>query len=473
MKTFLILLFSALPLLGFSQVRPEWTGAWLDTLVIPQQARLPIIIHFFRTPEGDWKASMDSPSQMAYDLVADSVDMQGDSVTVYWKQAFAMFTAKYTLDGTLRAKWIQAGTSYPLTMRRANIKRTKQLRPQTPQPPYVYDTLDLKIAHKKAKVSLAGTLALPKGKAKAETVVILIAGSGPHDRDESILGHKPFKVWTDHLMRQNSSLAVFRYDKRGVGQSTGSYAKATTADFADDVEAIVAGLRKHPRLKAKRFVLIGHSEGGMVAPMVASRNKAISGIVLLAGPGEPIAQLMRWQMQQIASLEQPSAAGLAVLDSINALIFERIVQGQKLDPKQLTQEIKPLLAKINEADKAKMNLTELNLKTQLLSMVNNPWYLYFIRFKPEDYLKKVRCPVLALNGDRDIQVGPQNLGEIQRILEGSGHKSFRCEILPQHNHLFQTCQVCDLKEYATLEETLSAQTLKAVQEWLSELHKSK
>ena len=463
-----------------AQIKPEWTGSWTDTLVV-QGMRLPLVLHFSQTPSGDWRVLMDSPSQMAYDIEADSVRIFGDSCELWWKKIGARFQGQYLETGQIKASWQQGFQSLALNLKRTVVERLVIQRPQTPKGPFDYDTLNLKIHNKKAEIDLAGTLAWGREK-RPEYLFILIAGSGPNDRNQTIFEHQPFRVLTHHLLTQSplaAKSAVFRYDKRGIGFSSGSYALATTYDFADDVQAIIEGLRKRKELRSlKKIILIGHSEGGMIAPIVASRKvKGLSSLILLAAPGLAIDALMLRQSRDILALNPKiKASSLDLLDSLNSQIFQTIkASSAKIDVEALYQTLIPSLEAIPAEDLSEMGLSKQSLKMRL-KQANSPWYLDFIRFDPKNYLSKLKSdlPILALNGDKDIQVdGASNLAAIQTILSAQGHKNFTVELLPNLNHLFQTCEVCDLEEYRRLSETLSPSLFKSLDAWLSEQYAQK
>ena len=261
-------------------------------------------------------------------------------------------------------------------------------RPQFPTKPYPYVEEELTFPSKAKGVTLAGTFTKPKGPGPFTTAV-LITGSGPQDRDESIMGHQPFLVLADHLTRHG--IAVLRYDDRGIAKSTGDFQAATSRDFADDTAGAVSYLRA--RKDVGKIGLIGHSEGGIIAPMVATERNDIAFLVFLAGQGLPGDEVMVAQGQLIVKTMGGNEVALAKQKSMQQKLF--------------------VLAKEAEEDKRKVALTNLEeglssaekagLRSQI-TMVTGPWFRFFLTYDPRPTLGKVKCPVLALNGDKDLQV---------------------------------------------------------------------
>jgi uncharacterized protein len=303
--------------------------------------------------------------------------------------------------------------------------------------------------------TLAGTLTIPQGKGPFPAV-LLITGSGPQDRDESLLGHKPFLVLSDWLTRKG--IEVLRADDRGMGKSTGVFGTATTADFATDVEAGVAFLKTRPEVNAKKIGLIGHSEGGIIAPMVAARNPDVGCIVMLAGSGVPGDQILVEQRKLIAE-----AGGMSKEQAEKEALEERAVLALVVKEKDSPELEKDLRAGLEKDVKE----PELGAQVKVLT---SPWFRYFLAYDPGPALKKVKCPVLALNGEKDLQVPPDlNLPTISKALTEGGNKNFEVVELPGLNHLFQTATTGSPTEYATIEETMSPVVLGKVSEWILKL----
>jgi fermentation-respiration switch protein FrsA (DUF1100 family) len=298
--------------------------------------------------------------------------------------------------------------------------------------------------------------------------VVLISGSGPQNRDEELLGHKPFLVLADHLTK--NGVAVLRYDDRGVGRSKGNFGKATSADFASDVNAAVQYLKSRKEIDGKKIGLIGHSEGGMIAPMVAAGSKDIGYIVLLAGTGVPGKDIIILQQQLIAKAEGvASEKDLAETAAFTEEIAKIVTSGK--DEKTVSAEfidfLKSTWQKLPDSAK-QIYGTEAVFLMQSAQM-NTPWMRYFLSYDPATALEKIRIPVLALNGSKDLQVWPaQNLPAIEKALKKAGNKKYTVKELPGLNHLFQECTTGAPSEYEKIEMTMSTQVLDIVTTWIRE-----
>ncbi|BDS13637.1 alpha/beta hydrolase family protein [Aureispira anguillae] len=441
----------------------DWTGTWEGMLNAGTQ-ELKIIFHLEKNAAGDWQATMDSPDQMAYDLKMDDVTIKNNEITMSLTAAHAQYVGTLNEDKTsIKGNWVQ-GVPLPLELTRAEKKSHK--RPQEPQAPFPYTIEEVTYENKKEKFDLAGTLTLPEGEGK-HPVVILISGSGPQDRDETILKHKPFWVLADYLTR--NGFAVLRFDDRGVGASGGDFSKATSADFATDVMAGVDFLKKHPNIDPKRIGLMGHSEGGLIAPIVASKDKKIAFIVLLAGPGVPGNELLLKQSYDIMVQKGTDEKLLKTANKIGGKLYEAIIndKNNKLGTNELLELVKPDLSSLSEEDKKEIGGDEVTLR-QSIAALRSPWMFYFINSNPADYLKKVKCPVLAINGDKDIQVaGEQNLDGIRAAL--AKNKKVKTALLPNLNHLFQTSETGAVEEYVKIEETFSPEAMKLILDWMKSL----
>jgi len=281
----------------------------------------------------------------------------------------------------------------------------------------------------------------------------LITGSGPQDRDESLMGHKPFLILSDYLTRHG--IAVLRADDRGTGKSTGDFAKATTADFATDTEAGVAYLKTRPEVNPQKIGLIGHSEGGVIAPMIAARNKDVAFIVMMAGTGVPGDQVLVAQLEAIdvASGKSPEEAAKAAARQGEII---KLVETEK-DEAVLEKEMKEKMA--GEIPEAQVG--------GVIQQFTSVWFRFFLTYDPAPALRKVTCPVLVLNGEKDKQVLPsQNLPPIRKALEDGGNKHFEIDELAGLNHLFQTAKTGSPMEYAQIEETMSPVALEKMATWI-------
>ena len=347
----------------------------------------------------------------------------------------------------------QLGRPLPLTLKRVrNQSELERRRPQNPVKPYPYREDDVTFTDTAANAVLVGTLTIPPGKGPFPAAV-LISGSGRHDRDESLMGHKPFLVLADALTRKG--ILVLRYDKRGVGKSTGNYAQATTADFADDAEAGLRYLETRPEANPHRLGFIGHSEGGVIAPIVAARNRDVAFIVLLAGTGVPGAELLLAQHRLVAL-----AAGVPPAE----------VERQSATEKEILELVEhtPDNAAVERQihDKFAGKPEEAQIGSQVKTMTS-PWFRYFLTYDPATALRRVQCPLLALNGSLDLQVPPaENLPAIRQALQEGGNRHFELDEMPGLNHLFQHARTGAVSEYGEIEETMAPEVLDKIATWI-------
>lgn len=404
----------------------------------------------------------DSLTQHAEGMTAQ-MSREGDEISFKVPAVRGRFVGTLSDDGqTLEGEWSQMGAAYPLQLIKAETEEEAlpRSRPQTPQPPFSYDTEDVSFKNEQQGHTLAGTLTLPKTNAPFPCV-IMVSGSGPQDRDETIFGHKPFAVIADHLTKQG--IATLRYDDRGIGQSKGDFASATTADFALDAEAAIDFLKSDSRMNPKRIGLVGHSEGGLIATMVAARRPDLAHIILLAGPGVPGDQILTDQ-----SAAMSRAMGMSE-DKIQlqAALMDELVEAAKtgLTPEQITI----ILDKHAELlDDNALDADESDLLALQMQQLGTPWFKFFLNYDPRPDLGKIACPVLALVGEKDLQVTVElNLPEIEAALKRGGNADYRCERLPGLNHLFQPCQTGSMSEYDTIERTLDESLLTKITEWVT------
>lgn len=444
-----------LPLNFTRAVKPsDIDGTWEGTLDVGQKLRL--VLHLTTTKDG-LGATLDSPDQGAASIAATGARREGAMLTV----EIATIGAKYqgtiakdlsAIDGTFS----QGGGSFPLALKRGaaaqpDAKPAEPRRPQNPVKPYPYRAEDLKYPNPGAGIELAATLTIPAGKGPFPAVV-LVTGSGQQDRDESLLGHKPFLVLSDYLTRKG--IVVLRSDDRGAGGSGGDFAAATTADFATDVEAAVAYLKTRPEVDPHRIGLAGHSEGGVIAPMVAARNRDIAFIVMMAGSGVPGDQIIVAQV--VAGAE---AAGVNHENAVAAGVQERRILDLVVHEKDEAVLKQKLSAELKDFPPAQFDI--------VYRQLTSPWYRYFLSYDPGTALRKVTCPVLAINGEKDTQVPPGlNLPAIRKALQEGGNQHFEVDQLPGLNHLFQHAKTGAVTEYAAIEETFSPEVLEKIAAWI-------
>ncbi len=439
---------AALAMAIAAPAQPSLAGDWFGTLDVGA-VKLRLAFHLRSLPDG-LHATFDSLDQGAAGLPVTSAVQSGDSLKLVLRNLGASYEG--TLQGdlkTISGTFTQNGASFPLILTHGAAGSAEPKRPQNPARPYPYREEDIVYANPVAKgVKLAATFTIPSGKGPFPAV-LLITGSGPQDRDETLMGHKPFLVLSDYLTRRG--IAVLRADDRGIGKSTGSFGAATTADFATDAEAGVAWLKTRPEVDHARIGLIGHSEGGEIAPMVAAKDHDVAFIVMLAGTGVPGDELLVAQV--MASNE---AAGMSHADAVKTGDMERdvlkAVEANR-DPAVLREKLAAYLPKDQ-------------IERQAASL-SSPWFRFFLTYNPANDLRKLTCPVLALDGSKDTQVPAwQNLPAIRAALEAAGNKHFEAIEMPGLNHLFQTAKTGAVSEYSSIEETMSPAVLEKVATWI-------
>jgi hypothetical protein len=431
-------------------------GIWQGALT-GNGMRWRLQLHVSHDDQKHLVAALDSPDQGVSGLPATKVTQ---------KEAIFHFeipVVSGVYEGTLNAAktaiagtWTQNDVTQKLEFQRSD-KLLELVRPQNPVKPYPYREEELTFTNEKAKVSLAGTLTLPSGPGPFPAA-ILIGDSGRQDRDESIAGHRPFLVLADHLTRKG--LAVLRFDKRSIGKSTGNYDQATTDDFAGDVEAALAYVKSRKEIDLRKIGLIGHSEGAIIAPLVATRSKDVAWIVLLAGSGLKGEDLLLLQTE--TSLR---TAGVTDGEIFRTVAFNKqsyaLVRQQK-DPTALEAKLNDLIQSTSTG--AAMPAGALQSQVRLLV---SPWFRSFLDYDPIPALQKTACPVLALNGEKDLQVPPkENLSKIKKALEDGGNKDFQTTELPGLNHLFQHGPTGSPTEYGAIEETMAPEALNAISDWV-------
>lgn len=431
------------PAIALAQVAPI-AGDWYGTLDVG--VKLPLVFHF----QADGTASVDSPAQKAAGLKATAA-LTGHQLTVTLTMPAASFEGAVAADGkSIVGEWVQNGGRLPLRLERTPRPIVAPRRPQTPKPPFPYRAEDASYTNPDSGLILAGTLTLPPGDGPFP-VALLITGSGPQDRDETLFDHKPFLVLADALTRRG--VAVLRVDDRGVGGSqAGDLAKATTLDFAADVAAGVAYLRGRKDIDPARVGLIGHSEGGVIAPLVAAKDPRIAFVVLMAGTGVPGDQVLPRQYHDIhvasGAGEKAATQQAKLIETANAIIRAEADEAKA----------KPQLLKLF-SEGANPQAAE-----GLTALLNSAWYRGFLTVDPAQTLAQVRAPVLAVNGSKDVQVSAAvNIPAIKAAL--AGNADVTAVVLPELNHLFQTARTGAPAEYAAIEETIAPVALSTIVDW--------
>ncbi|MDQ6531573.1 alpha/beta hydrolase [Flavobacterium sp. LHD-85] len=448
MKKIIPLLFI---LFSFSQsFAQDISGQWNGVLKVPS-SELRIVVNITKTEKG-YTSTMDSPDQGAKGIPVAKTTFENNVLRLdIAPQAGVVYEGKLN-ENKFTGKFTQNGQSLELDLAKGNVQI---LRPQEPKQPFPYYTEDVKFENIKDQVTLAGTLSLPKKEGNFP-VVILISGSGAQNRDEEMLQHKPFLVLADYLTRKG--IAVLRFDDRGFGESTGDFKSATTTDFAKDVQAGIDYLKTRKEINKKKIGLIGHSEGGVIAPIVAGNSKDIAFIVLMAGTGIRGDKLLLLQKELIEKQMGVSEEEVKRGQETYKEVYELITSSSAIDEK-LKKDVKNIF-------ESKLGVTD-KIAEAYTAEVTNPWIYDFLKLDPAPYLEKVKCPVLAINGSKDVQVPPEaNLQNIQRALTKGGNKKITIKTLPNLNHLFQECKTGSQFEYGAIEQTISPTALEEISSWL-------
>jgi pimeloyl-ACP methyl ester carboxylesterase len=419
--------------------------------------RYRLQLHISHDAQGKLIATMDSIDQGINGFRASQITQSDTAIHMELPAIRGTYDGEInSVRNSISGTWQQNGDSTPLTFKRSD-QILELRRPQNPKKPYPYTEEECTFPNAKAGISLAATLTLPHG-AGPFPAAILLAGSGPLDRDEADSGHRPFLVLADHLTRKG--IAVLRYDKRGIGKSSGPYDEATTADFAGDAEAALAFIKSRKEIDARRVGMIGHSEGGIIAPMIASRSNGLAWIVILAGPATKGEETLLLQSDLITR-----AAGMTTDQVAKSLDFDRksynLVRREK-DRAALENELQDLV-KVSGLGPA---LPPAFVQRQI-HWTSSAWFRYFLDYDPVPALQQTKCPVLVLSGEKDLQVPPkENVPLIKKALEDVGNKDFQIVELPNLNHLLQHCYMGLPAESRAIEETFAPEALTTISDWI-------
>ncbi len=442
-----------------------YVGSWAGVLSVGVELR---IVFHFESPDGKTlKGKGDSPDQGAFGFPLDTVFIENGKLNLQLQGVNASFAGTLVNDTTLEGTFTQ-GAEIPLTLKKTSLPVKKTERPQTPKPPFPYQSYDVQYQNKNNSVSYGATITIPDGQGPFPAVV-MITGSGIQNRDEEILRHKPFAVIADYLTRRG--IIVLRVDDRGIGKTTGGDTTVTSADFANDVSVGVDYLLSRAEVNKKRIGLVGHSEGGMIAPMVATARKDISFIVLLAGPGVKITELMKEQSKAVIRGTGISDKAVTAFGNYYEALMELVIRGERDLHGACKNVIQQWVATTDPEIVKEIGLTDKIDQDKTANLIadefGKPWFRYFLNFDPTPYLQKLKCKVLALNGDKDIQViASQNIPGIEAALKKSKSPAYETHILPGLNHLFQHCKDCSVTEYGKLEETFSEEVLEKIAKWI-------
>ncbi|MCX8019967.1 MAG: alpha/beta fold hydrolase [Chitinophagaceae bacterium] len=461
---FFVFVISILPF-AYAQTNP-FVGTW-NGLLKTGSIELQIVFHIRQDSTGRITSSMDSPDQNAYGIPCDKTEIKDQNIQVEITKLFLLFSGKLLNDSVISGTFTQ-GIQFPLELKKSHTGSLRP-RPQHPKPPFPYKSEEITFYNSTKTIRYGATITIPQGEGPFPAAV-MITGSGPQDRDETIFGHKPFWVIADFLTR--NGFIILRVDDRGVGKSSGNFADATSMDFASDVSAAVDYLLTRPEINLQKIGLIGHSEGGMIAPVVANKRKNIHFLILLAAPGVKISELMAEQNYAVLKSRQISEKTsnyyTRLFKKVNSLFLKH--NDSALAVKKCLQYLNRWVKNIDTTSLKELQLESPENRIQyaknMYQSLRLPWLRYFMQFNPQPYLKKLKGNVLALFGEKDIQVTvPLNSEGMKKALQKS-KAVFEIMVLPGLNHLFQTCRRCTVDEYASLEETFSPAALDIMKNWL-------
>jgi uncharacterized protein len=399
------------------------------------------------------------------DMPVDTFDFTDRKFRFEIKAFGASFEGTLNKEGEIAGTFKQGSAKFPLVFKRVSEVPTLS-RPQEPKKPYPYDEEEVTYENKRDKVRISGTLTRPKGARGPVPAVLLITGSGPQDRDEAVMGHRPFLVLADYLTRKG--IAVLRVDDRGVGGTSAGTPNDTSENYVADVLAGVEFLKTRKEINPREIGLIGHSEGGMIAPLAAAQSNDVAFLVLISGPGLPGDRLILLQNDMISRVGGMSDATREQMRLLYTRIFALLKEEKDnaAAEKKIREALADQMSRMTEAQKQEFAEIKAVVEAQG-GMYVSPWFRYFLNYDPRPALMKVKVPVLAVNGERDLQVpADENLAAIGEALKAGGNKDYAVVKLPRLNHLLQTSKTGAPEEYAEITETISPTALDTITNWI-------
>jgi len=446
----------------------SYVGTWEGEIKLSEAGRLSVIF----TIDGTGKSmtcSMQVPQQGEAEVAAESISFENNHVVINYPNLRASYAGKLVGEN-IEGNWSQNGMTFPLELA-PYLKDKAPDRPQHPMAPFNYDIseIEVDIQNKNSSHKLSGTLTQPKGDGPFP-LAIMVSGSGPQDRDETIFHHKPFWVIADYLT--NNGIAVYRYDERGVGKSTGSFANCTTQEFTEDALAVVGHLSKMSQIDSEKVGIIGHSEGALVASMAAAKSKDIKFAILLAGPAVPGHQLLKRQIRDVSLAEGIAPEKIQKESQIKSDIIN-IAAGAgnaKERSSKAKQKLKSFYdSNFSAAEKKEKGDFEQYFNTEAGPLFN-PWMHFFLNIEPKKYIEKMACPTLALIGSKDMQVSADdNISAFRAALHAAPTEVYKVKEIEGVNHLFQHSRTGKPSEYGTLGETFAHEVLVMMRDWLKSI----
>jgi uncharacterized protein len=437
------------------------TGIWLGELEIPNTAKLRMGFTISKITENSYGAVLNIIDQATGDIPCDEIIHKNDSIVIRIK-GLGIEIAGVVDPGykTINCEFRQGGGVFHVLFNRVDKLPSLQ-RPQEPKKPYPYNEENVVFENIKARIKLTGTLTFPKSKAKFPAVV-LVTGSGQQNRDEEIGKHKPFWIIADYLTR--NGIAVLRVDDRGIGGSTGNFDQSTTEDFAEDALAGITFLKSRQEINPKKIGIIGHSEGGTVAAIAASKSSDVAFIVSMAGMFENFEDVVLDQILNQLKLQGIKDEDIELERNWRKNIYS--LAKENTDSATAAKKLWGIYNKLPEDEIKKLKWPKGRQDDQI-KQVLNPWWRYALGLDNKAILIKLKCPVLAIYGELDQQVNPdKNIPVIEEALKEGGNKNFMVKKLPGLNHLFQTARTGSEYEYTRIEETISPQALRIITDWI-------
>jgi len=469
------LIICALALFATSHtIAQDISGSWMGSISVGS-VNLHLVFNITKTASG-YSATFDSPDQKVFGIACSAATLKGDSLDIRIAAIGGGYKGLWDGKSDIAGTYSQGGGSKPLNLKRITADEKASLakdpvRPQTPKPPFNYYSQDVEYDNMDKSLHYGATFTRPNGDGKYPAVII-ISGSGTQDRDGTIFGHKLYWVLADYLTK--NGIAVLRVDDRGAGKSTlGDIKNATTLDFSHDVEASLNYLETRADVDKKHLGLIGHSEGGMIAPIVAARRKDVSFIVMWGASEVGGARINTEQNAHQLKLQGIDSVSVKAFADLNMKILSLFASSATVD--DLDAKIIPVFdtwkQTQTQATLTALHATDLtghDVLKQYNGLYNVAWWRFFIAYNPEKDLSAVKCPVLAINGTKDTQVdATANLGLIKEVLTKSGNKNIEIKPLPGLNHLLQTATTGDVSEYEKIDETIAPSAMKIIADWIN------
>jgi pimeloyl-ACP methyl ester carboxylesterase len=442
-------------------------GIWVGPVEIGNGEEIRLLFEITSDEQGNYLAEFGSPDQNAMGITVEKTEFIQAQLNIEMLNLGIRYQGALLENGLAISGHLIQGDTTELVLARYGLmpdltkKNIVVERPQTPVAPYPYIEEEVSFDNESAHVKLAGTMTLPDTEA-AFPAVILIHGSGPNGRNGTGMG--TFHLLADYLTRQG--IVVLRYDKRGTGESTGDYGQSTTLDFASDVKAAIEFLKNDPRINPELIGLIGHSEGGVIAPLVASESDEVAFMVLMAGLGQTFGEAAAYMRTDYAKSNGKTDQEAAIFHAWYSRFYE--LAGAEDDTVQRQIKIHHAYNELSDSEKDVIHWTEDDISREVKGTYWN-WFHEALKLEPQKYLNKSACPTLAVTGEKDRQANPnENLSIIEKSLEEGICEDYTVEELPGLNHLFQTAETGAISEYEKIPEIMAPIALQTISEWINE-----